>query len=149
MTDHTEQLDQIKTHAARAEHARRANRDTLIAALAPYGVAAATIQFDGCGDEGQIDSVVLTNDDDQPVGMPTIAVSYVNDISDSGTPVTAVQTLLQALENFAYDVLGDFHGGWQDNDGGFGTVTLDVAARTATLDFNSRYTATENTITEL
>ena len=43
----------------------------------------------------------------------------------------------------AYDFLSETHGGWENNDGAYGEFSFDVAARTITLDYNERYTATE------
>ena len=49
-----------------------------------------------------------------------------------------------AVECLAYDVLERTHGGWENNDGAYGDITFDVAERTITLDYNERYTASEN-----
>ncbi|WP_274630855.1 DUF6878 family protein [Arvimicrobium flavum] len=149
MTDSHDWLAEHAALTALAEHRRRRNRDMLIAVLAEYGVATATIEFDGSGDEGQIESVTLYNDANEVVGMPAITVSFTETASATDEPATTVETLDQALERFAYDALCDFHSGWQDNDGGYGTVTLCVAAKTATLDFNGRYTASDGYIHDL
>jgi hypothetical protein len=44
---------------------------------------------------------------------------------------------------------GSLHGGWQDNEGAYGALTIDVATRTATLDFNARIIESHNTTTVL
>ena len=49
-----------------------------------------------------------------------------------------------AVESLAYDVLEQTHSGWEDNDGAYGDIVFDVAERTITLDYNERYTASEN-----
>ena len=60
--------------------------------------------------------------------------------SRAGAPIPVPEVALRTdLEQFAYDALFDLHRGWEDNDGGFGEVTLDVVDKTATLDFNMRY----------
>jgi hypothetical protein len=54
-------------------------------------------------------------------------------------PECLVLTLSDALYQLAYDCLEEKHAGWENNEGAFGEFTFDVAARTATLDFNWRF----------
>lgn len=49
-----------------------------------------------------------------------------------------------AVESLAYDVLEQTHAGWENNDGAYGDIVFDVAERTIALDYNERYTASEN-----
>jgi hypothetical protein len=42
-------------------------------------------------------------------------------------PFTAQQTIQGAVETLCYDYLDETHGGWGNNDGGFGGFRLDVA----------------------
>ena len=51
-------------------------------------------------------------------------------------------TLEEAIENLCYDYLEETHGGWENNDGGFGEFRIDVAKRTVELEFNGRFTDT-------
>jgi hypothetical protein len=43
-----------------------------------------------------------------------------------------------------YDFLDRTHAGWENNDGADGEFVFDVASRTVTLDYNERYTASNN-----
>ena len=76
---------------------------------------------------------------DLPQGEITIAtVAWGTD------KVTAISMGVEAaIEQLAYDFLSETHGGWENNDGAYGEFSFDVAARTITLDYNERYTATE------
>ncbi len=123
-----------------------ADRDRLIAILATHSVAVAVIKFDGSGDEGQIGdidffaadgAIICTLEAPEPLA------------SRAGAPIPSLSALRTDLEQFAYDALFDLHGGWEDNDGGFGEITLDVVDKTATLDFNMRIIETHNTFSEL
>jgi hypothetical protein len=49
-----------------------------------------------------------------------------------------------AIESLAYGALEQTHSGWENNDGAYGDIVFDVAERTITLDYNERYTASEN-----
>lgn len=106
----------------------RTSRDRQIAALASHGAACAIITFDGYGDEGQIQEIAIYD-----------AAGNTLELPDLG----------EDLENFTYDILGDRHGDWQDNDGAYGTITIDVAEGTGYLDFNARFTSVDNSYTEL
>ena len=50
----------------------------------------------------------------------------------------------EAIEELAYDLLDAAYGGWENNDGAYGEFTLDVAARSISLDYNGRYTSVES-----
>ena len=63
-------------------------------------------------------------------------------------PAGELLPLAEALENFAYDTLAELKAGWQDCDGSYGTVTLEVASGKAILDFNIRFTDAHNSVTE-
>jgi hypothetical protein len=56
--------------------------------------------------------------------------------------LTAQSTLETAIENLCYDYLGQTHGGWENNDGGYGEFRIDVAKRSIELEFNGRFTDT-------
>src|SRR3546814_8041154 len=48
-----------------------------------------------------------------------------------------------------YDLLESKHGGWENNEGGYGEFTFDVAAGTIVFDFNYRIERSENHYHEL
>ena len=119
----------------RAEAVRPDNKTALFDALAAAGITLVTVTFDGSGDSGQIEDITAQSDDrtvDLPQGEITIA------------KLTAISMSVEAaIEQLAYDFLSEAHGGWENNDGAYGEFSFDVAARTITLDYNERYTATE------
>jgi len=121
-------------------------RDRLIAALKRHDVALAVIHFDGCGDEGQIDDVSFFKADGAAISM---LLTKEAPAAEDGTPTPSLHALHAELEAFAYHTLGEIHGGWEDNDGGYGEITIDVAEGTATLDLNQRIVTTHCTMTEL
>ena len=52
--------------------------------------------------------------------------------------------IAEAVESLAYDVLEKTHCGWENSDGAYGDVIFDIEEETITLDYNERYTASEN-----
>jgi len=63
---------------------------------------------------------------------------------DQAEPERSPVSIADAIEQLAYDFLEQTHSGWEDNDGAYGDFTFDVAARTITLDYNERYTASDH-----
>jgi hypothetical protein len=82
--------------------------------LAAVQVALVTSEYDGYGDSGQIESV-----------------SYFNAANEDLTK-TIESGLDQQVQDLLYDLLEVRHGGWENNDGGFGTFTWNVAETLAT-----------------
>ena len=90
----------------------------LVADLKKKGIVLAETKYDGCGDSGQIEEVRLFNKKGE----------------------TEDQDLRDKVEEAMGQALEDKHGGWEINDGSFGTIVLDVAKRSLTIQHNMRYT---------
>lgn len=135
-------LTEQAEHNRRAEELRPANKAALFGALAKAGITLVTVTFDGYGDSGQVEDIAAQRGDDTaPLPPDEIAICS----AAWGDPGFVVHTMPieQAIEQLAYDFLSETHGGWENNDGAYGEFSFDVAARTITLDYNERYTATE------
>jgi len=125
----------------------RANKHAVFDALEAAGITHVLVEFDGSGDQGQIESVIASRVD-QRVELPETQITIQNP-SCSDTGVTTVeQTLAEAIETLCYDLLDEEHDGWQDNEGAFGEFHFDVAARTIELHFNARYLEVSNSFHE-
>jgi hypothetical protein len=132
--------------AAHAEHEAalfKRNKAVLLKALASARVTHVVVTFDGYGDSGQIENVEVRSGDDV-VAMPPDQIDFVEAVWGQPAPQHASVTIADALERLAYDVLEKTHCGWENNDGAYGDVIFDVAEETITLDYNERYTASEN-----
>jgi hypothetical protein len=135
-----------------AEQQRRRDRlpavkQRLCAALKARGIARVVIGYDGEGDSGQIDTIEARGRKGGPVRLDrpiTIA------LGDADQP-TRYEALEAALDAFAWLVLQAFHRGFENDDGGYGTIRIDVAKAKLTLDHNDRLVQVEaeNTVTEV
>ncbi|MFG1314639.1 DUF6878 family protein [Xanthobacter autotrophicus] len=136
-------LEEQRTFEARADELRPANKTVLFDALAAAGITLVVVTFDGYGDSGQIESIEAKTGD-EPVELPptTITITLADWGSTDATPRT--MALADAIERMAYDALEATHDGWEINDGAFGDFTFDVAERSITLDYNERYSSSEN-----
>lgn len=119
------------------------NKTVLLNALALAGVTRIVVSFDGYGDSGQIENVEVQAGDDS-VTMPGAAIEIGDASWDQPEPKRSSVTIAEAVERLAYDVLERTHCGWENNDGAYGDVLFDVAEGAITLDYNERYTASEN-----
>lgn len=119
------------------------NKAELFNALALAGITHVVVTFDGYGDSGQIESVEARAGDIE-AAFPSATIEIGQMPWGQSEPERSSVTVATAIENLAYDVLEQTHCGWENNDGAYGDVTFDVAAQTITLDYNERYTASEN-----
>lgn len=81
---------------------------------------------------------------DDSVTMPGTATEIAEVVWDQAEPKRSSISIAQAVESLAYDVLEKTHCGWENGDGAYGDVIFDVAEGVITLDYNERYTASEN-----
>ena len=128
---------------ALAARLRETNKAALFDALAIAGIAHVVVSFDGYGDSGQIESVEAKAVG-EIVPLPTTAIAIGVAVWGQAEPETRSMTLDEAVEHLAYDFLEETHSGWEDGDGAYGDFTFDVAKRSIMLDYNDRYTASEN-----
>lgn len=119
------------------------NKAELLNALTLAGVTHVVVTFDGYSDSGQIESVEARAGDDE-IAIPSAVIEIGVPAWGQSEPERSSVNIATAIETLAYDVLEQTHCGWENNDGAYGDVTFDVTAHTITLDYNERYTASEN-----
>ncbi len=119
------------------------NKVTLFSALERAGVTKIVITFDGYGDSGQIENVEAKAGDDD-MAMPNAMIEFATTVWGQPEPERSSVTVATAVESLTYDALERTHGGWENNDGAYGAIIFDVADYSITLDYNERYTASEN-----
>lgn len=134
--------EEQRARAAQLEAIRPKNKAALFAALASAGITTVTVVFDGYGDSGGIEDVHAERDGDE-IDLPTDAVKLLTIPWRETDPVENEVTVFAAIEHMVYELLGQTHGGWENNAGAFGAFVFDVAARTITLAFNQRFEDSE------
>lgn len=145
MTDFDNIADSYERHREALAKANEHNKTALFDALAVAGIISVTAEFDGEGDSGQIESVVACTGDAH-VPLPATQVRLQHSSRQYDRVATTTSPLPEAIETLCYSYLEQEHGGWENNDGAFGTFEFDVARRTIRLEFNGRFTdvATHN-----
>jgi len=117
-----------RTEEARLETAKAALKREIIPRLKKWGVAKVQCEYCGYGDSGAIDHIAYLDAQGQPVNM-----DLVRPASDP------------EIENVLYEFLPS---GFENNEGGQGDVTIDVAAGTVKLEHQENYTETNDSTRE-
>jgi hypothetical protein len=133
-----------REHASRADELLPANKTALFDALAAANITTVMVTFDGYGDSGQIENVEAKVGD-EIVTLPPAAIEIARPVWGSNEIERQSLSIHDTIEALVYSLLGQTHGGWENNDGAYGDFTFDVADRTITLDYNERYTESHNT----
>jgi hypothetical protein len=132
-----------REYAHRAEQTLAANKAVLFDSLAAAGIAGVTVTFDGYGDSGQIERIDVEAGE-ETIPLPPDRIEIARTTWESPEIERQTQTVQEAIETLVYDFLRRVHSGWEINDGAYGDFIFDVAERTIKLDYNERYTSSEN-----
>ena len=137
--DQLKKADRVKYHA-----------NLLFDTLAKTKVSSIEVSFEGCGDSGQIEAVDYTDANGKGIDE-----AYLNKTIVKGSEKTSyhkwdektkklVKTeategnVREIIEEICYDKLGASHGGWEINEGSYGTFYFDVSTRKVRLEYNER-----------
>lgn len=119
------------------------NKAAFFDAITPLGVTHVVVTFDGYGDSGQIENIEIKAGGDV-IAEPTVMIEFAEAEWGQAEPSRSPMSIAAAAERLTYDVLEQTHSGWENSDGAYGDVTFDVGGREITLDYNERYTSSEN-----
>ncbi|NPD17151.1 hypothetical protein HOY34_18325 [Xinfangfangia sp. D13-10-4-6] len=129
-------------HQTLSTTAMAANKETLFAAMRAAGITEIIVTFDGAGDSGQVEDIDARCGD-TAVPMPDTEITLAQVSWGISEISTSSMSLSEAVETLAYDLLSDCHGGWENCDGAFGEFHFDAEAGTILLDYNERFTSSE------
>jgi hypothetical protein len=141
-TDFAAVLARQAERDARIAALRPANKERLFDGLSAAGITHVTVCFDGYGDSGQVESIAAYAGETE-VAFPKTEIAYAALTWDDPEVETRGLSLEDVVEQLAYDLLSDTHGGWENNDGAWGEFCFDAAARCIHLEFNERFTSSE------
>jgi hypothetical protein len=110
--------------------------------LEDQGMVLITVDFDGSGDSGQIESINAF-DEHGEVALPECDIHCISIDSDTEGGAEALLPVKDVVENLAYDLLEAVHGGWDNNDGAYGVFRFEVTDRTITLAYHERIMTSE------
>jgi hypothetical protein len=122
-----------------------ANRDSLLAALTKLNITDVTIRYDGGSDSGDVAEIEVKPETVIPQ-LTTELVSHhfvASEYRDREYHYHLEERQLSvddALRDFALTWANARHSGWENNDGGSGTVTIQVAENNFQLEHTEYYT---------
>lgn len=127
------------------EHLKQA----VVPLLHAAGIAHVEIRFDGCGDSGAVEECVCLGADGASLACPDAVIEHpaADEPEASGDPPSP--TLFDALESLTYLALECHHPGWENNDGAYGELVIDVAEARFVLECSLRFTASHDHSTGL
>jgi len=117
-----------QSEQARLERAKAKLRAEVLPALRNHRVATVEAAYSGYGDSGAIDGVQYRDEAGERVDRTTIA-----------------QPLVEQLETCIYEFLPS---GFEINDGGQGTLTIDTQTAKVTIQHQENYTETRDSTRE-
>ena len=147
-------------HQALQRTAGDRNLRTALRKLRELGASAFVVEYDGSGDDGQIEYSGVEGDAqdlDARAAAMDVCFWHVKTLAPSeGTePVFRYRlargrrSLTDVATDAMHDYLESLWAGWENNDGAFGVVRLDVASGKLSLEHNSRYTSYETTVSDV
>jgi hypothetical protein len=114
-------------------------RDAFIAVVTAIGGTTAELEYRGSGDEGYIESITVEDKDGK-----VILNNGEWDRETRTKKVIGDQAVIDRLDELGNEVLNIFVAGFENNEGGQGTIKVDVAARKLTLDHEQNILSTED-----
>lgn len=129
-------------HQTLSTTAMAVNKETLFAAMRAAGITEIIVTFDGAGDSGQVEDIDARCGG-TAVPMPDTEITLAQVSWGISEISTSSMSLFEAVETLAYDLLSASHGGWENCDGAFGEFHFDAEAGTILLDYNERFTSSE------
>jgi hypothetical protein len=132
-------LEHYYRHREAVAKATLLNKPIVFDALQVAGLTLVEVEFDGAGDSGQIEGIYAYAGDAR-AELPESSLTLHQAAQNNGDPRTTTVSLHDAIEILCYDYLSQTHGGWENNDGAYGTFRFDVQERSIHLDFNERFT---------
>jgi hypothetical protein len=121
------------------------NRRILLATLAQAGAVTATATYVGCGDSGGVEDVSVGMPPETSFDMSALVTVFAErgvfkDGRWENTMVEQEVSVEQALRDFADEAIDLVHGGWENGDGGSGSVIFDCPAGTVRIEHTAYFT---------
>lgn len=125
MTQTPDYATQYLEAQKKAEESRRETRAVLLSDLRALGATQVTVIYEGYGDSGNVEDVSLLPDTLKPA-----------------------EDLVRRLEDFGWDFAYALSPGFENNEGGYGTLTWDIETDTINVNHSDRYVESETTLHE-
>jgi hypothetical protein len=126
------------------------NKNALAGAMRALGLTSVAVTYSGCGDEGRTEDTTFQPsevDDHHQVAVAQMRYRWDEERACGGSELVYADMYLrdvaEALCDTAIALMG--HGGYENNDGGQGTFTLQAEDAAAELEHSDFYTESDTT----
>ena len=130
-------------HAALRLHQaelRQRNETALFDALAAAGIASVLVNFDGSGDQGQIEAVMAFDAENTLVELPMGQIEQRKAAFGTLEVAAVLHSPREVVEAMTYGLLEQLHDGWETGEGAYGEFRFSLEERSVTLECNERHT---------
>lgn len=140
----------MSDYLALATQAQEKNREILIEALKAQGITVATVDYAGAGDSGDTCDLVVQPPEllaclsEIKVKQHVVDVQYLGYSQRAFSMRETEVALDEAVRDFAMRWVDSLHGGWENNEGANGTVTINVGEDAIHLEHTAYYTESES-----
>ncbi|PTQ84033.1 DUF6878 family protein [Agitococcus lubricus] len=141
-------------YSPKSFEAVRANRQPLLDALAALAITQLVVRYEGGGDSGDVSELEIFPESLAQANIAnTLKVEQLTyhclaDEYQDGEYRYFLQeqqsSIDSALRDFVLTWVDAHHGGWENNDGGSGTMTINVTEGTFRLEHTEYYTECSN-----
>ena len=125
MTQETDFYAQMLESQRRTAEQRVETRAALLPELRALGVTTIEVQYEGYGDSGNVEDVVVSPD-----------------------TITLTEDLRHRVEDFGWDFAYALSPGFENNEGGYGELTWALQADKIDVSHSKRYIETDTTVHE-
>lgn len=120
----------------------------LFAHLKLLNVNSFTIEFEGAGDSGQIDTILFYDSGDELLVIPEDTITWVYSQYGDTKPIEQQVTLHKAVEDLGYQMLDESGHDWYNNAGGYGNINVKIEGQNGKpyvdMDMNIRIEESEH-----
>lgn len=136
----------MSDYLALATQAQEKNREILMKTLKELGITEALVHYAGAGDSGDTCDLevkpaeILPKFAELKVQQSIVDVKYIGYGQRACSMREAEVALDEAVRNFAMHWVDSLHGGWENDDGACGTVTINVQDDAINLEHTAYFT---------
>lgn len=136
----------MSDYLALVTQAQEKNREILVNTLKELGITEAKVHYAGAGDSGDTCDLEVTPVDllektsELKVTQTVVDAKYIGYGQRACSLREKELALDEAVRDFAMDWVDSLYGGWENDDGACGTVTINVADNEIHLDHTTYYT---------
>lgn len=126
---------EMEARKARVKERAETEAPNIRKQLLGLGAVNIVVEYNGAGDSGCIEQLTVFDDKAIPFWLENANVPNPSTLKDT-------------IESIFYDLLETRYGGWEINDGSYGSFTWDLLADTLKHTHSERVTSVDNTETE-